>query len=81
RHHAHILTENGFQTPTHFRDFGDPNAVNHLGEGVTEMMAHLDKPGLGGESWCEAQFERLVWSEMGVGWAAQGAQLVSYHGL
>lgn len=80
-HHAHILTENGFQTTTHFRDFSDPNAVNHLGEGITEMMAHLDKPGLGGEGWGEAQFERLLSPEVEARWAAQGVRLVSYHGL
>ena len=79
RRHVQILAENAFQITSHFRDFSDPSAMNHLEEGVTEVMAHLDKPGLGGEGWCEAQFERLLSPEVEAQLAAHGARLVSYH--
>lgn len=77
--HAQTLNESGFVVPAHFRDFGDPQAVMQLGEGATELMAHLDKPGLGGEPWCEAQFERLMAAEAEARLAAQQAQIISYH--
>lgn len=79
RRHTQILAENAFRTTTHFRDFSDPSATNHLAEGVTEVMAHLDKPGWGGEGWCEAQFARLLSPEVEAQLAAQGAHLVSFH--
>lgn len=79
--HRRILTDQGFTTAAEFRDFGQPEAVFNLNEGPTEFMAHLDKPGLSGESWCEAQFGRLMSAATLSTLAGQGAQLGSFHVL
>ena len=79
--HTHILAENHFRVVDHFRDFSDPQSVTYFNEGVTELMVHLDKPGWGGEVWCEAQFERLMSPAVGEQLARQQAQIVSYHAL
>ena len=80
-HHAQILAENKFHIPPHFRDFGDPQATVNLAQGITELMAHLDRPGLGGEPWCEAQFERLMSAEVQYQLTDQNVSIVSYHAL
>lgn len=79
--HRHLLQEHGFKTVTDFRDFGQPDALNQLNEGVTEMMAHLRTPGPHGQDWCVHQFERLMSAEAGNALQTQGAQLISYAAL
>lgn len=79
--HRRLLVERDFTTVTEFRDFGQPEAIFNLNSCSTELMAHLDKPGLGGEPWCEAQFERLMAETTLRPLTEQGAQLGSYHAL
>ncbi|MCB0212153.1 MAG: ChbG/HpnK family deacetylase [Anaerolineae bacterium] len=79
--HKHILAEKDFRVVDHFRDFSGPQAVAYLNEGVTELMVHLDKPGWGGETWCEAQFERLMSPAVEEQLRGQQARIVSYHVL
>lgn len=79
--HRRILDEHGFKVASEFRNFSQVESIMGLNESVTELMAHLDKPGPQSEPWCVAQFERLMsvgtWQTL----QGQGAVVSSYRDL